>query len=86
MILESGAIYCATVILGIITSTFCDPASPFSNIVAGALSQVVNIAPTLIIVRVGLGQHGRCEVCKDSDASGVHMLRVQGSGSGSVAS
>ncbi|KAJ7346240.1 hypothetical protein DFH08DRAFT_211822 [Mycena albidolilacea] len=81
MILESGAVYCAAVIVWILASTYCGPESPFTYICTGAVSQLVNIAPTLIIVRVGLGRRGDCEGCKKSDVQAIHMRRVEGFGS-----
>ncbi|KAJ7480297.1 hypothetical protein B0H11DRAFT_2280613 [Mycena galericulata] len=57
IILESGAIYCFTVLVYVI----CDSVSSVGNsskisILWAALPQIVNIAPTLIILRVGLGR------------------------------
>ncbi|KAF8139258.1 hypothetical protein K438DRAFT_1785849 [Mycena galopus ATCC 62051] len=78
--LESGAIYCATNIVAIIAATFCSPASSFPNIFIGAVPQVVNIAPTLITVRVGLAQHVECS-CKDSASSAIRMRMPQRSAS-----
>ncbi|KAJ7463308.1 hypothetical protein FB451DRAFT_464592 [Mycena latifolia] len=55
MILESGAIYCVTAIIYVISVSLWGPYATSSNIIRGALPQIMNIAPTLIIVRVGLG-------------------------------
>ncbi|KAJ7676618.1 hypothetical protein DFH06DRAFT_611642 [Mycena polygramma] len=52
MILESGAVYCVGTILLIVTS----PMAQYPLVEAVAV-HLVNIVPTVIIVRVGLGQH-----------------------------
>ncbi|KAJ7468054.1 hypothetical protein FB451DRAFT_1257927 [Mycena latifolia] len=63
MILESGAIYCLSMILQVISLSFIPTNLPYKtaelyNILAGVtnglLTQAVNIAPTLILVRVGM--------------------------------
>ncbi|KAJ7108236.1 hypothetical protein C8R44DRAFT_803845 [Mycena epipterygia] len=60
IILESGAIYCLSITLYLISATVWNSDSnnfaPMINVLRGALPQIVNIAPTLIIVRVGLGR------------------------------
>ncbi|KAJ6594800.1 hypothetical protein B0H19DRAFT_1247443 [Mycena capillaripes] len=57
MIVESGAIYCLTVIIYLITISIPNlDNSPVSTIVRAALPQIMNIAPILIIVQVGLGR------------------------------
>ncbi|KAJ7735866.1 hypothetical protein DFH07DRAFT_967056 [Mycena maculata] len=63
MILESGAIYCLSIILFVIAQYFVahgpssgsQSTSVFFGVTAGLWSQIVNIAPTLILVRVGMG-------------------------------
>ncbi|KAF7333720.1 hypothetical protein MVEN_02328400 [Mycena venus] len=64
MILESGSIYCFSVILFVICQTLdirqalgltaSDSLIVFTGISSGFLRQTMNIAPTLILVRVGL--------------------------------
>ncbi|KAJ7480290.1 hypothetical protein B0H11DRAFT_2025631 [Mycena galericulata] len=55
IILESGAIYCFTVLVYVICISSID--SPLMlNVFPAAMLQIVNIVPTLIIVRVGLGR------------------------------
>ncbi|KAJ7922028.1 hypothetical protein B0H13DRAFT_2317953 [Mycena leptocephala] len=60
LILESGAIYCLCLILWVISLTTLTPtgefAAIFSGITGGLVAQIVNIAPTLILVRVGMGR------------------------------
>ncbi|KAJ6485341.1 hypothetical protein C8R47DRAFT_537007 [Mycena vitilis] len=52
MIVESGALYCATTIL--LAITYFLPGNSFLMLQAAAM-HLVNIAPTIIVVRVGLG-------------------------------
>ncbi|KAJ7172940.1 hypothetical protein C8R43DRAFT_1230995 [Mycena crocata] len=52
MILESGALYCTT---GLLYLMFLLVSKPSTQVIFAALAQVVGIAPTIIIVRVGLG-------------------------------
>ncbi|KAF7349770.1 hypothetical protein MSAN_01704200 [Mycena sanguinolenta] len=53
-ILESGAIYCICAISLVIIAQ-CLPGNYWFYVMLGAYTQVVNIAPTLTIVRVGRG-------------------------------
>ncbi|KAJ7306778.1 hypothetical protein DFH08DRAFT_514156 [Mycena albidolilacea] len=54
MILESGALYSFCVIAYLVSGAILSPpAIIINNVLTGALPQVVNIAPTLIAVRVG---------------------------------
>ncbi|KAJ7463296.1 hypothetical protein FB451DRAFT_1266081 [Mycena latifolia] len=57
IILESGSIYCLCVTIYVIFVSLRDIGSfvPLISILRGAMPQIMNIAPTLIIVRVGLG-------------------------------
>ncbi|KAJ7432403.1 hypothetical protein FB451DRAFT_1316923 [Mycena latifolia] len=57
IILESGAIYCIGVIIYVIFVSVLNPGNftPLIDIGRAAVPQIMNIAPTLIIVRVGLG-------------------------------
>jgi len=58
IILESGALYCVCVILLAVTAPRHDvPEGALFYVVVGISSQVINIAPTLTIVRVGLGHN-----------------------------
>ncbi|KAJ7214919.1 hypothetical protein GGX14DRAFT_609755 [Mycena pura] len=57
--LESGALYCICVILLVITGSSLNSISGdiALNVLAGLTFQMTNIAPTLTIVRVGLGHN-----------------------------
>ncbi|KAJ7508806.1 hypothetical protein B0H11DRAFT_1962676 [Mycena galericulata] len=57
IILESGAIYCCGVIFQVIGLTLQDSYSISTPVYLshGTIGQLVNIAPTLIVVRVGMG-------------------------------
>ncbi|KAJ7510723.1 hypothetical protein B0H11DRAFT_1955915 [Mycena galericulata] len=68
IILESGAIYCVCVIIYVVVISVLNPGNftPLVDIFRGAIPQIMNIAPTLIIVRVGLG-YGSEETVKFSD-------------------
>ncbi|KAJ7432405.1 hypothetical protein FB451DRAFT_1573155 [Mycena latifolia] len=57
IILESGAIYCFSVVLYVIVVSVLNPEkfSPLVNVALGAVPQIMNIAPALIVVRTGLG-------------------------------
>ncbi|KAJ6594799.1 hypothetical protein B0H19DRAFT_1247442 [Mycena capillaripes] len=56
IILESGAIYCLAIIIYLIAVSVASSNlnSPVSAIVQAAMPQIMNIVPTLIIVRTGL--------------------------------
>jgi len=60
MILESGALYCAGGIALVVLATSIPTGTTerlVSDLISGAvLGQLVGIAPTIIAVRVGLGQ------------------------------
>ncbi|KAJ7723082.1 hypothetical protein B0H16DRAFT_1599489 [Mycena metata] len=53
LILESGALYCLTIILYLIFVPL-HPSETSTVVIRAIMPQVMNIAPTLIIVRVGL--------------------------------
>ncbi|KAF7343786.1 hypothetical protein MSAN_01959600 [Mycena sanguinolenta] len=57
IILESGGIYCISLIMYLVAVSILttDSLSPVIPIFRAAMTQVMNIAPTLIIVRAGLG-------------------------------
>ncbi|KAJ7703876.1 hypothetical protein B0H14DRAFT_740921 [Mycena olivaceomarginata] len=55
IILESGAIYCSGLIFQVVALSFHDSALTAVYISHGTIGQLVNIVPTLIVVRVGLG-------------------------------
>ncbi|KAK7038418.1 hypothetical protein R3P38DRAFT_3475353 [Favolaschia claudopus] len=55
IILESGAIYCFGIILQVIALSVQDSFPTAVYLTHGAIGQVINIVPTLIIVRVGMG-------------------------------
>ncbi|KAJ7263726.1 hypothetical protein C8J57DRAFT_1332574 [Mycena rebaudengoi] len=62
MVVESGAIYCLCLVLWVISLTTLvsnyngEFAAIFSGITGGLVTQTANIAPTLILVRVGMGR------------------------------
>ncbi|KAF8147550.1 hypothetical protein K438DRAFT_1867560, partial [Mycena galopus ATCC 62051] len=60
LILESGTLYCFCLILWVASLTILNAtgefAAVFAGITGGLVTQTVNIAPTLILVRVGMGQ------------------------------
>ncbi|KAF7358176.1 hypothetical protein MVEN_00866000 [Mycena venus] len=57
IILESGGIYCISLIMYLVAVSILttDSLSPVIPIFRAVMTQVMNIAPTLIIVRAGLG-------------------------------
>ncbi|KAJ7829117.1 hypothetical protein B0H13DRAFT_2289806 [Mycena leptocephala] len=57
MILESGSIYCLCLILQVVAQSLVpsNASNIFLGVTTGLGQQVVNIAPTLIVVRVGMG-------------------------------
>ncbi|KAJ7309292.1 hypothetical protein DFH08DRAFT_899467 [Mycena albidolilacea] len=57
MILESGAIYCISIILYLICVVCLDQQDslPAISVFRGAIPQIMNITPILILVRVGSG-------------------------------
>ncbi|KAJ7108235.1 hypothetical protein C8R44DRAFT_857763 [Mycena epipterygia] len=55
IILESGAIYCASILLFLISVYLPPSLDPLYAVVRCSVPQIMNIAPTLIIVRVGFG-------------------------------
>ncbi|KAJ6527523.1 hypothetical protein B0H19DRAFT_1275318 [Mycena capillaripes] len=57
IILESGGIYCISLIMYLVAVSILrtDSSSPVVPIFRAVMTQVMNIAPTLIIVRAGLG-------------------------------
>ncbi|KAJ7886116.1 hypothetical protein B0H14DRAFT_3127902 [Mycena olivaceomarginata] len=69
MILESGAIYCISIILYLIAVARLDKRDslPAISVFRAAIPQIVNIAPILIIVRVGSGH----SVGDETSLSGV---------------
>ncbi|KAJ7083866.1 hypothetical protein C8R44DRAFT_822126 [Mycena epipterygia] len=68
IILESGAIYCICLIVVVITLSFeHDVPVIFLGITVGLSKQVLNIAPTLTIVRVGLGHNIHDTVTKTTE-------------------
>ncbi|KAJ7261885.1 hypothetical protein C8J57DRAFT_1335639 [Mycena rebaudengoi] len=85
VILESGAIYCICVVIYVICCSITIRSLTLFNIVSifrGALPQIMNIAPTLIVVRVGLGHDAGAVL---SDAERLYSRRPVGrSGPGQV--
>ncbi|KAJ7124383.1 hypothetical protein C8R44DRAFT_980676 [Mycena epipterygia] len=74
MILESGSLYCLAIIVWVVAQSIIyefpnsGPESVyiFFGVTTGVWSQIVNIAPTLILVRIGLGH---CQWIQDSTQS-----------------
>ncbi|KAF7328276.1 hypothetical protein MVEN_02567500 [Mycena venus] len=56
MILESGAIYCISIILYLIAVARLKDSLPAISVFRAAIPQIMNIAPILILVRVGSGR------------------------------
>ncbi|KAJ7254986.1 hypothetical protein B0H12DRAFT_1114415 [Mycena haematopus] len=57
IILESGAIYCFSAFLLAIALTTAGSSSELYSVLLGIACQAINIAPTLTVVRVGLGHN-----------------------------
>ncbi|KAJ7111271.1 hypothetical protein C8R44DRAFT_799238 [Mycena epipterygia] len=57
IIIESGAIYCICGIIMVIVSWFDEIPIVFGGIIYGIARQGINIMPTLIAIRVGLGHN-----------------------------
>ncbi|KAJ7111269.1 hypothetical protein C8R44DRAFT_799233 [Mycena epipterygia] len=57
IVLESGAVYCMYGILLVIVMSLKPIPMIFEGVAAGLARQIINIAPTLTIVRVGLGHN-----------------------------
>ncbi|KAJ7206402.1 hypothetical protein GGX14DRAFT_543824 [Mycena pura] len=57
LVLESGALYCIWAILLVVLFGDDSGTSAWFNIISSTASQMVNIVPTLIVVRVGLGHN-----------------------------
>ncbi|KAJ7862816.1 hypothetical protein B0H13DRAFT_2565987 [Mycena leptocephala] len=58
VILESGAIYFLSMLFYLLAFSLLAENSPAGAIFSAAVPQIMNIAPTLMIVRVGLGRTG----------------------------
>ncbi|KAF7326487.1 hypothetical protein MVEN_02612200 [Mycena venus] len=60
LILESDALYCFSLVVWVASLTTLNStgefAAVFAGVTGGLVIQIVNIAPTLILVRVGMGQ------------------------------
>ncbi|KAJ6464968.1 hypothetical protein C8R45DRAFT_1023572 [Mycena sanguinolenta] len=77
MILESGALYCAVLLLEVLALSLDSQfyaVSIFQGICYGLVEQMVNITPTLIFARVGLGY---CQWRQDSAPSEVQIPKVR---------
>ncbi|KAJ6483222.1 hypothetical protein C8R45DRAFT_1099509 [Mycena sanguinolenta] len=58
MIVESGALYCVVLLIKLISLSFVlesDAGAVFQGVCYGLVEQMINILPTFIFVRVGLG-------------------------------
>ncbi|KAF7333108.1 hypothetical protein MVEN_02376200 [Mycena venus] len=69
MILESGAIYCISIVLYLISVVRLNKQDslPAISVFRAAIPQIMNIAPVLILVRVGSG----CSIGDGTSSSGV---------------
>ncbi|KAJ7798802.1 hypothetical protein B0H14DRAFT_3886337, partial [Mycena olivaceomarginata] len=75
MILESGAVYCAS---AIVFATIGFTLDPIYSTTGAVLGQLVGIAPIIIAVRVGLGHSvGSVENVGAQDASSVSTLQLK---------
>ncbi|KAJ7257118.1 hypothetical protein C8J57DRAFT_1343762 [Mycena rebaudengoi] len=81
MILESGAIYCISIILYLIATVHLNrqDSLPAISVLKAVIPQIMNIAPTMIIVRVGSGR----SVC-DETGIAIHGAHRPGTSSGSL--
>ncbi|KAF7349110.1 hypothetical protein MVEN_01433200 [Mycena venus] len=73
MILESGAIYCISIILYLILVAQLNKQNPAISVFRAAIPQIMNITPILILVRVGSGQSFADEtsLLEDSESSKI---------------
>ncbi|KAJ7182843.1 hypothetical protein C8R43DRAFT_968240 [Mycena crocata] len=80
IILESGAIYCLSVIIYVTIVSILNPGnfSPLIDIFRGVVPQIMNIAPALIIVRVGLGYNGSGSEQQQSESAGSRPAAANG--------
>ncbi|KAJ7783984.1 hypothetical protein DFH07DRAFT_789772, partial [Mycena maculata] len=77
IILESGALYCISVLIYVISISVLNQDNDMIAVFRAAMPQIMNIAPTLIIVRVGLGHGVRVdEVRANSDREHRALPRV----------
>ncbi|KAF7342846.1 hypothetical protein MSAN_02000700 [Mycena sanguinolenta] len=75
IILESGAIYCCGLVFQVIALSIQDSFPTRVYFSHGTAGQLVNIVPTLIVVRVGMG-HAVAPVSGDSTGASVPRSRV----------
>ncbi|KAJ7240033.1 hypothetical protein C8J57DRAFT_1245540 [Mycena rebaudengoi] len=87
--LESGSLYCLAIIWVVAQSIIYDfpnsgPESVyiFFGVASGVWSQIVNIAPTLILIRTGLGHCKWIQNTKDSLKGALSSTKLNGSGIG----
>ncbi|KAJ7739336.1 hypothetical protein B0H16DRAFT_1758866 [Mycena metata] len=73
IVLESGAIYCCGLIFQVVALSIQDSFSTPVYLSHGTISQLVNIAPTLIVVRVGMGHTAPTGPAQTTDRS-LHFL------------
>ncbi|KAJ7865550.1 hypothetical protein B0H13DRAFT_2561976, partial [Mycena leptocephala] len=69
ILLESGALYCCGLIFQVVSLSVQDSFATAVYLSHGTIGQLVNIVPTLIVVRVGLG-HGTPTTTADA----IHIL------------
>ncbi|KAJ6472530.1 hypothetical protein C8R45DRAFT_412780 [Mycena sanguinolenta] len=79
IVLESGAIYCCGLVFQVIALSIQDSFPTPVYLSHGTAGQLVNIVPTLIVVRVGMG-HAVTTASGDSTAATVPRSRVLTSG------
>ncbi|KAJ6483242.1 hypothetical protein C8R45DRAFT_1215116 [Mycena sanguinolenta] len=75
MIVESGALYCMVLLIKLISLSFgleSDTGAAFQGVCYGLVEQMINILPTLIFVRVGLGY---CQWIQESPPLDVRRIR-----------
>ncbi|KAJ7038653.1 hypothetical protein C8F04DRAFT_1088243 [Mycena alexandri] len=75
MILESGVLYAMFATALAITAP---TGSDYTFVLQGIAMQLINIAPTMIIVRVGLGHNVQDVVPLRGQLSNLHMLNMRG--------
>ncbi|KAF7324548.1 hypothetical protein MKEN_00496000 [Mycena kentingensis (nom. inval.)] len=74
MVIESGALYCINVLVVVIAETVAPARNEVvTEVFWGSLSQIMNIAPLLIIVRVGMGRTNEESANKSLYSRSLHF-------------
>ncbi|KAJ7229527.1 hypothetical protein B0H12DRAFT_1077443 [Mycena haematopus] len=76
IILESGAIYCCGLVFQVIALSLQDSIPTAVYLSHGTIGQLVNIVPTLIVVRVGMGHAAVTTAPGDSASTTVPRSRI----------